>query len=289
MNSTIRLGEITIHRIVEKQYGFAPALEFLPTLGEAGLAEHRAWLAPAALDATDRVVLCFQSYVVRTPHHTVLIDSCIGNDKERPTRPGWHRKTDTAFIDGLAGVGLTVDDIDIVMCSHLHADNVGWNTRLENGRWVPTFPHARYLFSARELDYWIAQHAQTPIGAMEDSVLPIVAARRADLVSSDHTLNDHVRLLPTPGHTRDHFAVRLGRGRDDAVMTGDLLHSPVQMRCPELSMQADHDPALAAITRRRFLERYCETPTLCCTAHFPSPSVGHIKRWGNGFRCEAPG
>ena len=251
MNSTIRIGDITIHRIVEKQYGFAPAREFLPTLTAEVLEENRAWLG-AALDAADRLVLCFQSYVVRTPHHTVLVDSCIGNDKERPTRLGWHRKTDTAFIDGLAAVGLGVEDIDIVMCTHLHGDHVGWNTRLENGRWVPTFPRARYLFSARELDYWSGEHTRSPLVAMEDSVLPIVAARRADLITSDHALNDHVRLLPTPGHTPDHFAVRLGHGRDDAVITGDLLHSPLQARIPELSMGSDFNPALAALTRRSF-------------------------------------
>ena len=108
-------------------------------------------------------MLCFQSYVVRTPHHTVLVDSCIGNDKDRPRYPTWHRKTDDAFMRGLAEVGLTVDDIDVVMCTHLHADHVGWNTRLEDGRWVPTFPRARYLFSARELAYWQQRHAETPL------------------------------------------------------------------------------------------------------------------------------
>jgi glyoxylase-like metal-dependent hydrolase (beta-lactamase superfamily II) len=121
---------------------------------------------------------------------------------------------------------------------------------------------------------------------MVDSVLPIVAANRADLITNEHALDDHVRLLPTPGHTPDHFAVRLGRGHDAAVLAGDLIHSPVQARYPEISMVADFDPTQAATTRRDFLERYCDTPTLCCTAHFPSPSAGHIKRWGTGFRCD---
>ncbi len=287
MNSTIELGDVTIHRIVEQQQAFSSALDFFPTLTPECLAENRPWLAPQALDEADRLVLCFQSYVIQTPHHIVLVDSCIGNDKERPARPSWHRKTDDAFIGGLAAVGLSVEDIDVVMCTHLHADHVGWNTRLRDGRWVPTFPRARYLFSARELDHWTAQSAQTPIAAIEDSVLPIVAANRAELVSSDHALDDHVRLLPSPGHTPDHFAVRLGRGQDAAVLTGDLIHSPLQARYPDLSMWADTDRAQAAHTRRWFLEHYCDTATLCCTAHFPSPSAGLIKRWGDGFRCES--
>ena len=168
----------------------------------------------------------------------------------------------------------------------LHVDHVGWNTRLEDGRWVPTFPRARYLFSERELAFWTERHRAEPIPHLADSVLPVVAAGRADLVTSAHEVDDHVRLLPTPGHTPDHFAVAVGRGRDDAVITGDLIHSPLQARYPGLRMRLDHDPALAATTRHAFLDRYCDTATLCCFAHFPSPSTGRIRRWGDGFRCE---
>ena len=198
-------------------------------------------------------------------------------------------KTDDLYMRGLAAAGLSVDDIDFVMCTHLHADHVGWNTRLENGRWVPTFPKARYVFSEKEHGYWTEQHAKAPVPAFGDSVLPVVEANRAELVRSDHQIGDHVRLLPTPGHTPGHVAICFGRGSDAAVMSGDLMHSPLQARYPELSPRFDVDMAQAAATRRSFLERYCDTETLCCTAHFPSPSVGRIKRWGEGFRCEAVG
>jgi glyoxylase-like metal-dependent hydrolase (beta-lactamase superfamily II) len=175
------------------------------------------------------------------------------------------------------------------MCTHLHADHVGWNTRLENGRWVPTFPNARYLFSRKEYVYWAEEHAKNRIEPFADSVLPIVEAKKADLVTSEHALDDHVRLMPTPGHTPDHFAVCVGRGDDAAVLTGDLIHSPLQARYPDLTMRVDYDPRQAATTRRSFLDRYCDTKTLCCTMHFPSPSVGHIRRWGEGYRCEPVG
>jgi glyoxylase-like metal-dependent hydrolase (beta-lactamase superfamily II) len=259
----------------------------LPDLTPEILDEHRSWLEPAALEqATGKLIFCFQSYLVRTPHHVVLIDSCVGNDKNRPTRPSWHMKTDQAYMSALASAGIAVGDIDYVMCTHLHPDHVGWNTRLENGRWVPTFPNARYVFSDREFAYWTEQNAQNPIDCIVDSVLPIVAAKRAELVRSDHALNDHVRLLPTPGHTPDHFAVLLGKSGPGAVVTGDLIHSPLQARYPELSCKPDYGLQQAARTRRAFLERFCDSGTLCCTAHFPSPSVGHIARWGDGFRCE---
>jgi glyoxylase-like metal-dependent hydrolase (beta-lactamase superfamily II) len=186
----------------------------------------------------------------------------------------------------LAAAGVSVDDIDIVMCTHLHVDHVGWNTKLENGRWVPTFPRARYVFGQREYDYWTAQNAKAEVPPFTDSVLPVVEADRADIVTDDFAIGDHVRIMPTPGHTPGHFAVAVGKGKDDAVFSGDLIHTPLQLRHPELSPKFDIDPAQAATTRRQFLERYCDTDTLCCAAHFPSPTVGKIRRKDNAFSCE---
>lgn len=286
MKSTFALGGMTISRILEQQLPLFDAFTFFPTLTPELLAGNRSWLEPDAFEpGTAKVVLAIQSYLVRTPHHMILVDSCIGNDKPRPERPFWHMLKGEGFMRNLRSAGVVPAEIDIVMCTHLHVDHVGWNTRLENGRWVPTFPNARYLFSERELAHWTALHAREPIGCIADSVLPILEARQADLVRSDYALDDHVRLMPTPGHTPDHFAVALGRGRDLAALTGDLIHSPLQTRYPEISMRADFDPRQAASTRRGFLEHYCDTDTICCTAHFPSPSGGRITRWGEGFRC----
>ena len=238
--SSFRIGDMTIHRVVESEAPFMDAMEFLPGLTPEVLDEHRPWLQPAALEsATGKLIFCFQSYLVRTPHHVVLIDSCVGNDKDRPTRPNWHMKTDQTYMSALASAGIAVEDIDYVMCTHLHPDHVGWNTRLENGRWVPTFPNARYVFTERELAYWTERNAQNPIGCIVDSVLPIVAANRAELVRSDHARNDHVRLLPTPGHTPDQFRrasrqVRSRRRRDrrsyPLTLAGPLSRTLVQTR-----------------------------------------------------------
>ena len=286
MRTSFGVNDMTIHRIVEQEAGFTPILEFLPSLSKELLDENRSWMVPAALDPAGMAVLCFQSYVVKTPHHTILVDACIGNDKSFPHRPAWHRKSDSNWMQALKAAGVTIDDIDIVMCTHLHGDHVGWNTRLENGRWVPTFPNARYLFSKKEYEYWDGVHRETPLDPMRDSVLPIIDAKKAELVTSDYAVDDHIRLTPTPGHTPDHFAVCAGRGGDQAVFTGDLIHSPIQARYPDLVMRVDYDQKQASATRRAFFERYCDTNTLCCTMHFPSPSVGHIRRWGEGFRCD---
>jgi len=287
MKLNFTVGDLTFHRIIEQETSFLPALEMLPGLTPEVLAENRGWMQRAgALDDKDVLILCFQSYVVTTPHHTILVDSCIGNDKPRPLRPKWNMKTDNTYMRALATAGFSVDDIDFVMCTHLHVDHVGWNTRLQGGRWVPTFPNARYVFARNEYDYWTEQNARTEIPPFIDSVLPVVEARQAEIVREDYEIGDHLRILPTPGHTPGHVAFAFGRGRDTAVVSGDLMHSPLQARYPELSPKFDVDPAKAAVTRRSFLERYCDTDTLCCTAHFPSPSSGKIRRWGNGFSCE---
>ncbi|MGT2441111.1 MBL fold metallo-hydrolase [Bradyrhizobium betae] len=288
MSLKFSVGDLTIHRIIEQETSFVPALEMLPGLTPEVLAENREWMRQAkALDDNDVLLLCFQSYVIKTPHHTILVDSCIGNDKPRPLRPKWNMKTDDTYLRGLNAAGFSPDDIDFVMCTHLHVDHLGWNTRLENGRWVPTFAKARYVFGKQEFDYWTEQNAKAPVPPFVDSVLPVVEAGRHEVVGNDHQIGDHVRILPTPGHTPGHVAFTFGRGKDDAVFSGDLMHSPIQALYPEMSVKFDVDPAAAATTRRGFLDRYCDTDTLCCTAHFPSPSVGKIRRKGSGFVCAA--
>ena len=286
MANTFRVGDMTVHRIVEMESGFTPALEFLPALKPEVLEENRSWLTPSAMDADGNLVLCFQSYVVKTPRHTILVDSCIGNDKPRPGAPNWNMKTDDIYMRGLAAAGFSLGDIDFVMCTHLHVDHVGWNTKLENGRWVPTFPKARYVFGKTEYDYWTEQNAKAEVGPFADSVLPVVEAKKAEMVTNDFAIGDHTRILPTPGHTPGHVAFAFGKDKDDAVFAGDLMHSPLQTLHPGLSPKFDFDREQSAMTRRSFLERYCDTNTLCCTAHFPSPSSGRIKRKGNGFICE---
>lgn len=284
------LGDITIHRVVEQEGPFFDPLEFFPTLTPEALEENRGWLTEGGyLDRRNgQVVLCIQSYLVRTPRHTILIDSCVGNHKPRPARPFWNMMNSDRFETGLAGAGVSVDQIDYVMCTHLHVDHVGWNTRLENGRWVPTFPNAKYVFADRELAYWTEAERKAPSNApwITDSVLPIVAAKREEVVRSDHQLGDLVRLVPTPGHTIDHYSVQVGRPGADAVIAGDMIHSPLQARYPELGMRADYDSAQAGESRRKLFGRLCDTPTLLCTAHFPSPSSGRVKRWDDGFGFE---
>ena len=179
MSKPIQIGNCTIHRIVEQEGPFFDASTFFPTITKELLDENRGWLRPRFLDNQDKLMLCIQSYIVKTPHHTIMIDSCVGNHKPRPTRPFWNMMNTDRYEKNLAAAGFSVNDIDFVMCTHLHTDHVGWNTRLENGRWVPTFPKARYVFSDRELEFWTKREKDDPAAApwITDSVLPIVAAQ----------------------------------------------------------------------------------------------------------------
>lgn len=286
MLTTFTVGNCTIHRIVEQEGPFFDVHGFFPKLTTEQYAANRGWLQPRYVDRDDKLNLCIQSYVIETPQHKIMIDTCVGNDKHRPTRPFWHQMKGELFHKNLAAAGLKVADIDFVMCTHLHTDHVGWNTRLENGRWVPTFPKARYLFSKRELAHWTERHGKDPEAYpwITDSVLPIVAAQRADIVDSQHQFSDIVELTPSPGHTFDHYSVLLGKGGRDAIITGDMVHSPLQMRYPEIGMMSDWDSRVAGESRRRLFGRFSDTSTLWCTAHFPSPSLGRVTRWDDGFK-----
>jgi len=278
MSIAIELGGIKVRRIVEQEAPFFPVHDFFPSFTKEMLAENSHWLQPRFVDADGKLILCIQSYVIETAHHKILVDTCVGNHKPRPHRPFWDMMQSDRYEKNLAAAGLTVNDIDFVMCTHLHVDHVGWNTRLENGRWVPTFPKARYIFSDRELEFWTERHKQAPEAAawIADSVLPVVEAGRVDIVKSDYAFNDLVQLIPAPGHTIDQYNVLAGKPGRDALVTGDMVHSPIQMRYPEVGMMSDWDSKIAGETRKRIFSRFCDTSTLICTGHFPSPSTGRI-------------
>jgi glyoxylase-like metal-dependent hydrolase (beta-lactamase superfamily II) len=289
-----RLGDIRIDRIVEREDPVFVPTRLIPNATPEALAPYRHWLEPNALDAaTGLFILPVQSYVVRTRHHNILIDGCLGEDKTCRWHLPWHQLRGLRFLHDLAALGLAPEDIDYVMCTHLHGDHVGWNTRLVDGRWMPTFPRARYVMSRRELDWWKSYNAGASAEdyeeCIDESVLPVVAAGQALLVAEDHAIDDEVWLEPLIGHTPGHFGVRLKSNGAEAIMIGDLMHSPVQCAEPDWSSSSDFDPDQARRVRRQFLESHAETDRLVLTAHFPSPSVGHIRRAHAAFRFHYAG
>lgn len=276
--STIRFGEVTIDRVVEIPRSAFPTTELLPGSTPEAIARHFTWLKPHFFDETvGDLGARIQTYVVRTPDHTVLIDTCVGNDKPREGAPLWHLRRG-GYLDELRALGVTPEQVDLVVCTHLHVDHVGWNTSLVDGRWVPTFPNATYLFAGEEWAYW--RHEKD--ACIADSVVPVVEAGRARLVEADHVIDPWLRLEPWPGHTPGHACVRLTTAAGQAVFTGDLVHRTVQVAEPQWSSRFCSDPKRAAETRRAFVERHADTGTLILAAHFPRP--GYIVRTPEGFR-----
>lgn len=280
----MQIGELSIARVVENEGPFAPVEFLLPEFRAELLLEH-AWLRPAYVDAENRALMSFHSFVLRTPHHTILIDGCVGNGKERPARPMWHRQ-ERPYLERLAQAGVRPEEVDVVFCTHLHADHVGWNTRLRDGRWVPTFPNARYLFARREYEHWEKLHraGEKPNhDSFADSVLPVMAAKQAHLVGSDHEIETGIHLEAAFGHTPGTCVLHAkSRGRH-GIFTGDIMHTPVQLADPSLSSRFCSDPAQSAATRRALCERYAETESLLFTGHFPAPSAARIVRNGSTF------
>jgi len=281
------VGEFALSRVVESQVPFIDAATFLPQSTPDVIEANLDWLMPRFIDPeSGKLIFTFQSYILRTPRHVILVDTCVGNDKHRPARPMWHMMNNSYLAD-LAAAGVTPEQVDFVMCTHLHVDHAGWNTRLVDGRWVPTFPNAKYVFARDEYGFWEERHNSGVEGAVpnifEDSVLPVMEAGQAVLVDSDHEFDTGIWFEPAPGHTPGNVVVNLRSGDATAVLSGDVIHHPLQLVRPEWSSRACEDQAQSAKSRQALIERCCDTDTLLAPAHFAPPSAGHIVRRGDGF------
>ena len=278
----LSLGRLSITAVIERAGPTRPTW-LLPDATPEALARHREWLAPHFLDEKDRFLQSIHTFVVRTPELTALVDTCVGNDKDRGGRQPFHMMR-TTFLEDLAAGGVTPESVDLVLCTHLHVDHVGWNTRLDNGRWIPTFPRARHLFGRREFEHWSSEKDDDTRRIMADSVQPVLDAGLAQLVDMDHRISSELWLEPTPGHTPGHVSLRLRSGNADAVITGDLMHHPVQIAEPHWGSNFDTDVELARKTRRMFCERYADTAVTVLGTHFHHPTAGRIVRHGQTWR-----
>lgn len=276
-----QVGAVTVTRIPElSTASLGPHL--LPQATPEALAPYP-WLAPF-LDERGRIVLSMHSLLVETPEQVVLVDTCVGNDKAR-SYPRWNYMQ-TDFLERLTAAGGGPERVDQVLCTHMHVDHVGWNTRWDGERWRPTFPRSRYLYSEAEWAHW--RHEPQPYGpVIEDSVAPIFDAGLADLVPGDHAVCSEVSLVPTPGHTPGHVSVLIQSQGETAFITGDMVHHPCQLAHPEWDSSADVDGAAGIETRRQFLARYTDDPTLIIGTHFAAPTAGRLVADGDRVRLES--
>lgn len=285
-----KIGNATIQKVEELcGPGFKPQVMF-PRFDQQAFEAQRHWLYPEHVDPeTHRLIGSVHSWVIRTPQHTILVDTCLGNHKQR-SQPLWNN-LDTPFLDRLRGIGVAPEDVDYVMCTHLHVDHVGWNTRLVDGRWVPTFPNARYLFAKEEYAHWQAEREAAGPGivqggAFDDSVLPVVEAGRAVMIDYDHQPDRLITLDHAPGHTPGSVVINLADGGRRAMFSGDIMHHPIQVYHPEWSSQFCWDGDMSAASRRKVLEKAAETGALLCPAHFPGANAGYIKDRAGSFAID---
>ncbi len=274
-----RCGSFEIQAVEEWSGLYRDPLEMYPDATPEIVDRHRDWLVPEALDAeSGLMIFAFQSYLLRTGRYTILIDSCVGEDKERPDRPNWHRKK-WPWLDNLKAAGVAPEEVDFVMCTHLHVDHVGWNTKLVDGRWVPTFPNAAYLFGETEYRHWEAESKNLDFmrEVFADSVLPIMEAGKATLIGADFEIDAGLTIEPTPGHTPGHICLNVNSQGQQAVFAGDLMHHPLQVPEPQLSSIFCSDAEQSRITRKAFVERYTDSDTVILPAHFPGRSAGRIR------------
>jgi len=278
-----RVGDITVTRIVEFE-GPGGLGRYLPDATRERVAEI-GWLQPHFATPEGRLIGAIHALVIDTGRARVVVDTCVGNDKVREV-PAWNQ-LQTAFLDDMTGAGYPPESIDAVLCTHLHVDHVGWNTRLVAGRWVPTFANARYLFGKREYDFWSGRGDDERFGPVfTDSVKPVMDAGLALLVETDHQVTAGVRLLSTPGHTPGHVSVLMESRGEQALITGDMLHHPCQLAHPEWGAVVDEDKPQAVATRRDVFGRFADTPTLVIGTHFAAPTAGRIVSDGDAYRLE---
>lgn len=282
-----QVGDYRISRLVESETPFVEPEVFLPDFTPDVLEANRDWLVPRYFDtASGKIILAIQSYILRTGRHTILVDACVGNDKPRPARPAFHMQN-YSYLQDMATAGVRPEEVDFVMCTHLHVDHVGWNTRLVDGRWVPTFPNAKYVFARTEYEFWEEREKSGEEGPVpnvyDDSILPVVEAGQAELVDMDYEFDRGLWFEPAPGHTPGNVVVNLQSNGQKMVLSGDVMHHPLQLVRPEWSSRACEDRAMSAKTRRALIERYADTDTLIAPAHFASPSIGHIVSRGEAF------
>lgn len=289
---TWRIGDVTITKIAELDR--IPGIKhLLPDATPAALAEI-GWLRPHFVTDDFKMNVSIHSLVVETPDRRILVDTCVGNDKNLDVE-AWAGR-DGPFLSDLADAGFPRESIDTVLCTHLHLDHVGWNTVFEQGKWTPTFPSARYLIGEAEHKFWEAEMAlgdastnalmpgQVQVNA--DSILPIFEAGLADLVAVDHQVCDEVQLVSTPGHTPGHVSVLISSKGEQALITGDFMHHPCQIARPHWCANVDHDRELAVGTRHMIMERFADTPALIIGTHFAAPTAGRLRRDGDTYRLD---
>lgn len=275
-----QIGKVKITRVIEMEV--AGGSRFILPQATRDIVREIDWLVPHFADEEGRLIMSIHALIVETPSRKMIVDTCIGNDKQRQF-PNW-TNLQLPFLEDLNNAGYDRHDIDTVMCTHLHVDHVGWNTMLVDGEWIPTFPNARYLMGRQEYEYWDKVPADDlNAGVMADSVRPVFEAGLVDLVSLDHQVCEEVRFEPTLGHSPGHVSVHIESEGQHALITGDCIHHPCQIEHLDWASPADYDQQASTRTRHALMEKYADEDILIIGTHFATPTAGHLRSKQGGY------
>ena len=279
-----RIGRVKVTRVVEMELPVKAGAEFFMPQATPEALRKSPWLYPDFVSEDEIMQMSVHALLVETPGLRLVVDTCIGNDKPRGMLR--NRPLATSFLKDFEATGWTRESVDAVICTHLHVDHVGWNTMLEDGKWVPTFPNARYFIGRREYEHWSGEAGEEQQAILSDSVRPIFEAGLAELVELDHRISPEIRLMPTTGHTPGHVSVVIESKGETAIITGDMLHHPAQIGRPDWTPAFDSDKDASRATRKAMFKDWADKPILIIGTHFAAPTAGHIKRDGAGYRFE---
>ena len=287
---TLQIGDISINKILDGIERF-PVLNAFPDIDIDIFNPNKEWISSFSEFPNQMLLLSMHSYLIQTPSMNILVDTCIGNDKEREGQgpiyksnesilSHWNKRS-SEYLNNFKYFGIKPEDIDIVMCTHLHADHVGWNTKLINGKWVPTFPNAKYLFSELELEI-MQKESKNPFDeylslVYQDSISPILKSGQASMIVDSTDLGKGINLIKTPGHSPDHYCIEVVGGNRKALLTGDILHNPIQVTCPSMSTVFCHDQIQSNETRIKLVDELTDSNTIILAAHFADTSAGIIQ------------
>jgi glyoxylase-like metal-dependent hydrolase (beta-lactamase superfamily II) len=279
-----KVGKVRITKVVELET--VGSTKFILPLATNEEVRKLPWLIPHFATEEGRLKMSIHSLVLETPTRRIVVDTGLGNDKEGRGIPTWNNRN-TPFLQSMTAAGFAPESIDTVLCTHLHVDHVGWNTKLVDGKWVPTFANARYLFGKTEYEHW-RDHSHEPSqkAVFGDSVKPIVDAGKAELIASDARVTDEITMIPTPGHSPGHMSLLIASNGEEALLTGDVAHHPCQMAHLDWASAVDTDPKQSTATRRELFSRFTDRPVLVIGGHY---NAGHIKREGDAFKFIAFG
>ncbi|AXF22792.1 hypothetical protein CUJ89_20015 [Burkholderia pyrrocinia] len=240
------------------------------------------WMKPPHVDDVHGMCAVSQCFIVMTGKRVLVVDTCVGNDKNTA---GFDAFADLQleFLATLEQAGIDRHAVTDVLCTHLHFDHVGWNTYKKDGRWLPTFPNAKYHFGKAEYEF--AQQGD-PNDAMyeaqdmsfHESIQPVVDAGLANFIDRDTDLGDGISVFSAPGHTIGHIAIEVDAGTERFIIGGDAMHHPVQIAKPDIAQILDYDNAQSSATRHTLLSRLDGSATLFTCTHFCSPSFGLISK-----------